>query len=78
MTNGQMTMTIRMTCTMIVPWQSRVLPLSFVLVFGIRFVIVIDADSYRAPLMPPSFRTRQKWTAIKSAAARGRATQCST
>ena len=33
---------------------------------------------YNAPLMPPSFRTRQKWTAISTAMPRGSPTQCST
>src|SRR5262249_23240080 len=33
---------------------------------------------HRAPLMPPSLRTRQKWTAISTATASGMATQCST
>jgi hypothetical protein len=30
------------------------------------------------PLIPPSFRTRQKWIMIRIAAASGIATQCST
>ena len=38
----------------------------------------LGTRTYNAPLMPPSLRTRQKWTAINSAAANGSATQCNT
>ena len=37
-----------------------------------------DYRRYNAPLIPPSFRTRQKWMAMSSAAAKGKATQCNT
>ena len=33
---------------------------------------------YIGPEMPPSLRTRQKWTAIRNAATSGIPTQCST
>ena len=36
------------------------------------------SNAYSGPLMPPSFRTRQKWIAISSAAASGIPTQCHT
>ena len=48
----------------------------------IRRPLDADADGppprHIGPLMPPSFRTRQKWIAISSATASGIATQCST
>ena len=42
---------------------------------------VIERSSppaYSGPEMPPSFRIRQKWTARKNAAVRGRKTTCRT
>ena len=43
-----------------------------------RFPRSAERKVYSAPLMPPSLRTRQKWTAISTATASGMATQCST
>lgn len=38
----------------------------------------IRPEGHIGPLIPPSFRTRQKWIMISSATASGIATQCST
>ena len=46
--------------------------------FG-RFSIVIGpASPYTGPLMPPSFRIRQKWTIMKMAAMSGKKITCAT
>ena len=44
---------------------------------SIRHASCVDLV-YSGPLMPPSLRTRQKWTAISTATASGMATQCKT
>jgi hypothetical protein len=36
----------------------------------------LTPSSYKGPLIPPSFRTRQKWIANNSDAANGIAMQC--
>ena len=46
--------------------------------FG-RFSIVIGSSpAYTGPLMPPSFRIRQKWTIRKMAVMSGKAITCRT
>ena len=61
-------------------WRSSQLGIKN-LEFGIRERIPnskFQIPNYSGPEMPPSFRTRQKWTAISTPMTSGRPTQCST
>ena len=41
-------------------------------------VIVVSLPTYSGPEMPPSLRTRQKWTAMKMTMTNGNSSTCST